>query len=66
MFDPELRDFYCEQAPDSFSPVAGGWGRMGITNCDLSSVDEPTFLSALQAAHARAVLPPPRRAKKKG
>jgi hypothetical protein len=66
MFDPELRDFFCEQAPDSFSPVPGGWGRMGATNCDLRTVDEATFLSALKVAHARAMLPPPKRAKKKG
>lgn len=25
MFDPELRDFYCEQTPSVFSPVPGGW-----------------------------------------
>jgi hypothetical protein len=27
MFDPDLRDFYCEQAPHAFTPVPGGWGR---------------------------------------
>lgn len=69
MFDPDLRDFYCEQAPAAFSPVPGGWGRMGATNCDLGAVDEATFLSALKAAHARATAPSPsenrKRAKKK-
>ncbi len=54
MFDPELRDFYCEQAPQAFSPVPGGWGRMGATRCDLKKVDEATLLSALKAAHALA------------
>jgi hypothetical protein len=54
MFDPELRDFYCEQAPQTFAPVPGGWGRMGATRCDLQTVDEPTLLSALQAAHGLA------------
>ena len=54
MFDPELRDFYCEQAADAFSPVPGGWGRMGMTRCDLKSVDEATFVSALGAAFALA------------
>lgn len=54
MFDPDLRDFYCEQAPDAFSPVPGGWGRMGATLCDLRIVDEPTLVSALQAAHLLA------------
>jgi hypothetical protein len=54
LFDPELRDFYCEQAPEAFSPVPGGWGRMGMTACDLDAVDEATFTSALLAAHALA------------
>lgn len=54
MFDPELRDFYCEQAPHAFSPVPGGWGRMGATRCDLKKVDEATLLSALTAAHRLA------------
>jgi len=54
MFDPDLRDFYCEQAPAAFSPVPGGWGRMGATLCDLRVVDEATFLSALTAAHQLA------------
>jgi len=55
MFDPDLRDFYCEQAPEAFTPVPGGWGRMGATRCDLAAVDEATLTSALLAAHARAV-----------
>jgi hypothetical protein len=54
MFDPDLRDFYCEQAPQALAPVPGGWGRMGATRCDLDAVDEATLLSALQAAHALA------------
>ena len=51
MFDPDLRDFYCEQAPEAFAPVPGGWGRKGATRCDLAAVDEATLVSALQAAH---------------
>lgn len=54
MFDPDLRDFYCEQAPHAFSPIPGGWGRMGATRCDLKKVDEATLRSALKAAHALA------------
>jgi hypothetical protein len=65
MFDPDLRDFYCEQyceqAPGAFTPVPGGWGRMGATRCDLTAVDEATLLSALQAAHLRAAPKPKRR-----
>ena len=54
MFDPDLRDFYCEQAPQAFNPVPGGWGRNGATRCELAAVDEATLVSALQAAHALA------------
>jgi hypothetical protein len=54
MFDADLRDFYCEQAPEAFAPVPGGWGRMGATCCDLETVDEATLVSALQAAHLLA------------
>jgi hypothetical protein len=54
MFTPDLRDFFCEQAPASFAPVPGGWGKKGATRCDITTVDEPTLLSALQAAHALA------------
>ena len=61
MFDPNLRDFYCEQAPHAFAPCAGGWGRMGATRCDLQVVDEPTLTSALLAAHGLAAPKPKRR-----
>jgi hypothetical protein len=54
MFDPELRDLYCEQAPNAFTPVPGGWGRRGATRCDLRNVDEATLTSALRAAHELA------------
>lgn len=57
-FDPDLRDFYCEQAPEVFAPVPGGWGRLGATRCDLQAVDEPTLLSALMAAHRLAAPKP--------
>ena len=60
MFDHDLRDFYCEAAPQAFSPVPGGWGRRGATRCELSQVDETTLSSALAAAHRRATDPAPR------
>ena len=58
MFDSSLQEFYCEQAPEAFAPVAGGWGRMGATRCDLKAVAEATLLSALKAAHALAAPKP--------
>ena len=54
MFDPDLREFYCEQAPEAFAPVPGGWGRRGATRCDLGAVDEATLISALASAHRLA------------
>jgi hypothetical protein len=54
MFNPDLRDFFCEQAPATFTPVPGGWGRMGATRCDLRKVDETMLMSALKAAHQLA------------
>jgi hypothetical protein len=54
MLDPDLLDFYCEHAPDAFTPVPGGWGRLGATRCDLGRVDEATLRSALEAAHGLA------------
>ena len=55
MFNPELRDFYCQQAPEAFAPVPGAWGLKGATRCDLRMVDEATLVSALMAAHGLAV-----------
>ena len=54
MFDADLRDFYCEQAPHAFSPVPGGWGLRGATCCRLQEVDGATLASALLAAHRLA------------
>lgn len=54
MFDRATQEFFCEQAPHAIAPHPGGWGRMGVTRCDLSTVDEATLLSALKATHALA------------
>ena len=54
MFNQDLRDFYCEQDPQAFSPVPGGWGRRGATRCDLEAVNEVILISALKAAHQLA------------
>jgi hypothetical protein len=61
MFDPLDQESFCEMAPSVLAPVPGGWGRMGATRCDLEQVDEPTFLAASEAAHARASQPRPSR-----
>jgi hypothetical protein len=38
---------------------------MGATRCDLKKVDEPTFITAVEAAHARAREPRSRRGAKR-
>ena len=57
MFDPLGQEVFCEMATHALAPVPGGWGRMGATRCDLKKVDEPTFMAAAEAAHARASEP---------
>jgi hypothetical protein len=68
-FDLLLQKQFCELAPHAIAPVAGGWGRMGYTRCDLKLIDAATFKAALKAAHARASAvpskkPPPKARKK--
>jgi hypothetical protein len=65
MFDPLQQKTFCEVAPHALTPVPGGWGRMGATRCDLKKVDEPTFITAVEAAHARAREPRSRRGAKR-
>lgn len=56
---------FCALAPQAMAPVAGGWGRMGWTRCELRALDAATFKAALRAAHARANAAPPKRTRKK-
>lgn len=67
MFDLAQQAHFCALAPHAIAPVAGGWGRMGATRCDLKRIDAATFTAALKAAHARAnaPLPPRKRAAQK-
>jgi hypothetical protein len=56
----------CESAPHVFSPVTGGWGRMGYTSINLEKADELDIKSALLAAwtHSREKLTASRKPKK--
>ena len=64
MFDVPTQEFFAQQAPGAMAPLPGGWGRMGMTRCDLKAADEALVHSALKAAHALAA-PKPRRIKKR-
>jgi hypothetical protein len=63
MFDPATQEFFCEQAPGVVEPLPGGWGRMGMSRCNLKAADETLVHSALKAAHALAA-PKTQKAKK--
>jgi len=65
MLDAAEQRHFCDLAPHAIAPVAGGWGRMGWTRCELRAIDALTFKAALAAAHVRANAPRPKRARKK-
>lgn len=58
---PELQAAIVEAMPHAFSPVPGGWGRMGFTTVDLAKVDEADLVKVLQESHALASEPPKRK-----
>jgi hypothetical protein len=55
MLAPEDQSAFCEELPDVFIPIAGGWGRTGMTHIVLARADEDLLRGALQAAWKRRV-----------
>ena len=55
MLSPEQQVEFCAEQPEIFLPVAGGWGRMGITHIRLAEADESVLEGALHAAWKRRV-----------
>src|SRR6201985_4031811 len=53
MLSPEQQAAFVEEQPDLFLPVAGGWGRMGVTHIRLAEADESVLEGALPAAWER-------------
>jgi len=47
---PEMQAEFVAELPDVFIPVAGGWGKMGMTHVRLSEVNEDVLAGALRAA----------------
>ncbi len=47
---PEVQALFVEEAPELFLPIAGGWGRMGMTHIRLATADEDTLTGALRQA----------------
>jgi len=47
---PREQAMFCEELPDVFVPIAGGWGRMGMTHIVLARASEDVLRGALQTA----------------
>ncbi len=50
MLTPEVQAGFVADAPELFAPVAGGWGRMGITHILLAAAGEDILTGALETA----------------
>jgi hypothetical protein len=50
MLTPDVQAGFVADAPDLFLPVAGGWGRMGVTHIRLEAADRDTLTGALRTA----------------
>ena len=51
MLTPELQRAFITDQPGIFLPIAGGWGRMGMTHIRLTSATEDILTGALLAAY---------------
>ena len=47
---PAEQNVFVEELPEVFVPVAGGWGRMGMTHIVLAKASEDVLRGALQSA----------------
>ncbi|MCK6545241.1 MmcQ/YjbR family DNA-binding protein [Myxococcota bacterium] len=61
--DPEHQALLAEAHAEAFTPIAGGWGRMGWTHCLLDEVTEGELTTVLAEAHKRAQAPAKKAAK---
>src|SRR5438445_8686579 len=50
MLDVEQQTAFITELPDVFLPIAGGWGRMGMTHIRLAAAAEDVLEGALRAA----------------
>src|SRR5215470_7262757 len=50
MLTPEQQADFVRERPDVFLPIAGGWGRMGMTHIRLAEAREDVLAGALRAA----------------
>jgi hypothetical protein len=50
MLTPKEQAAFVEELPEVFVPIAGGWGRMGMTHIVLARANEDLLRGALQTA----------------
>jgi hypothetical protein len=50
MLTPAQQAEFVQERPDLFVPIAGGWGRRGMTHIRLAESDEDTLAGALRTA----------------
>ena len=50
MLTPVQQASFVAEAPEVFLPIAGGWGRMGMTHIRLAAANEDVLAGALHAA----------------
>lgn len=50
MLTPDQQAAFVGEAPEVFLPIAGGWGRMGMTHIRLSAANEDVLTGALRTA----------------
>jgi hypothetical protein len=50
MLTPEIQADFLRDRPDVFLPIAGGWGRMGMTHIRLKEADPEVMEGALRTA----------------
>ena len=65
MLNLELQADFVGELPDVFLPIAGGWGRMGMTHIRLAKANEDVLAGALRAAWKLRVEKNKKPAKKK-
>ena len=65
MLTPEQQAAFVEELADVFVPIAGGWGRMGMTHIRLAAATEDVMAGALLTAWKLRVEKNARTARKK-
>jgi hypothetical protein len=50
MLTPEVQAAFLEELPEVFVPIAGAWGKMGMTHIRLGAADEEVLAGALRTA----------------